>query len=105
VVQRRVTAAITRRFLGIKLREGSSHHVVEVPPGRHEISVSVRWEHEERSGKIAGDFAAGATPKLTAKIGRIGPRLAIEWDQSPLPPGHRSNPAALFRVGHDQHEA
>jgi len=80
VVQRRVTAAVTRRFLGIKLREGSSHHVVDVSPGRHEISVSVRWEHEERSDRIAGNFAAGATRKLTAKIGRIGRRLSIEWE-------------------------
>jgi hypothetical protein len=80
VLQRRVTSRVARKFLGIKLREGSLRRVVDVPPGSHEISVSVRWEGEERSDRITGNFVAGATRKLSAKVGRIGRRLAIEWE-------------------------
>jgi hypothetical protein len=80
VLQRRVAATVTKRFLGLKLREGSLRRVVDVSPGRHEISVSVRWEGEERSDRITGNFATGATRKLAARIGRVGRRLSIEWE-------------------------
>jgi hypothetical protein len=79
VLERRVSGAVTRRFLGIRLREGSLHQVLDLPPGRHAISVRVRWGDEERSDTISGDFAAGSTRKLSARVGRIGRRLSVEW--------------------------
>ncbi len=79
VLDRRVTGAVTRRILGIKLREGRLHQVVDVSPGRHSISVRVRWGDDERSDTIAGDFAAGATRTLSVSVGRIGRRLSVEW--------------------------
>ena len=79
VIESRVTGAVTKRILGIKLREGRLRQVVDVSPGRHSISVRVRWGDDERSDTIVGNFAAGATRTLRANVGRIGRRLSIEW--------------------------
>jgi len=79
VLESRVTGAVTRKILGIKLREGRLRQVVDVPAGRHSISVRVRWGDDERSETIAGTFAAGATRTLRASVGRIGRRLSMEW--------------------------
>jgi serine/threonine protein kinase len=79
VLERRFTGVATKSFLGIKLREGRLRQVIEVPPGRHQIRVRVRWSGDERSETLTGDFAAGATRKLTARLGRIGKPLSVEW--------------------------
>jgi hypothetical protein len=79
VIERRVAAAVTKSFLGIKLREGSLRQAVEVSPGRHVVTVKVRWGDDERTDTIAGTFTAGATRKLSANLARMGRRLSIEW--------------------------
>lgn len=80
VLQRRVSGARKKSLLGIKLREGRVLQVIELPPGRHEIVVNVRWGDDERTSKITGDFTAGATRRLSAKVGRIGKPLSVEWE-------------------------
>lgn len=79
VLESRVTGAVTRKLLGIKLREGRLRHFIEVPPGRHQIRLIVRWSDDERSETITGDFAAGSTRRLSARLGRIGKPLSVEW--------------------------
>ena len=80
VLERRVTATIKRSLFGIKLREGRMREVIEVPSGRHEVAVTVSWDGEQRSERAAGTFAAGATRRLSARVGRIGKRLSLEWE-------------------------
>jgi hypothetical protein len=80
VLERRISAAVTKTLLGIKLREGHLHQVVEVTPGRHEIGVRVRWADEQRTDSITAVFAAGATRRLSAKISRVGNRLSLDWE-------------------------
>lgn len=80
VLERRVSGTIKKSLLGIKLREGRLRQVVELPPGRHEVAVKVLWGDDQRSDKIAGDFAAGATRRLSAKLGRLGKSLSIGWE-------------------------
>ena len=53
--------------------------MIDVSPGRHVVSLKVRWSDDERSDTVAGNFAAGATRRLSASLGRIGRRLSIEW--------------------------
>lgn len=79
VVEQRVTGAVKRSVLGIKLREGRLVQYVELPPGRHEIAVEVRWGDDRRDDTIAGNFTAGATRRLSARVARIGKRLSLEW--------------------------
>jgi len=80
ILDSRVTGAVTRKLLGIKLREGRLRQVIEVPPGRHQIRLRVRWNGDQRSETITGDFAAGATRRLSARLGRIGRPLSVEWE-------------------------
>ena len=63
-----------------KIREGRVVQAIELPPGRHEIVVRVLWGDDERTSEIAGNFTAGATRRLSAKIGRIGKSLSVEWE-------------------------
>ena len=79
ILDRRLAGAVTRKLLGIKLREGRLRQVIQVPPGRHQIQLRVRWSDDERSETLTGDFTAGATRRLSAKLGRIGKPLSIEW--------------------------
>jgi hypothetical protein len=79
VLERRVTAAVKKSVLGIKFREGRLTQVVELPPGRHEVAVEVRWGDDRRQDTIAGTFAAGATRRLSARLARLGKGLSVEW--------------------------
>jgi serine/threonine protein kinase len=80
VLERRVSGAVKKSVLGIKIREGRVLQAIELPPGRHEIVVRVLWGDDERTSGIAGNFTAGATRRLSAKIGRIGKSLSVEWE-------------------------
>ncbi|HET7292930.1 MAG TPA: serine/threonine-protein kinase [Vicinamibacteria bacterium] len=80
VLERRVTGAVKKSLLGIKLREGRLRQVVEVAPGPHEISVRVSWGDDRRADTIAGSFAAGATRRLSARLARLGKSLSLEWE-------------------------
>jgi len=80
VLEQRVSGTVKKSVLGIKLREGRLQHVLEVAPGRHEIGVKVRWGDDERDERIAASFTAGATRRLSARVGRIGKRLSLDWE-------------------------
>jgi serine/threonine-protein kinase len=80
VLERRVSGAVKKSVLGFKLREGRLLQAIELPPGRHEIVVRVLWEGDERTSGIAGNFTAGATRRLSAKVARIGKSLSVEWE-------------------------
>jgi hypothetical protein len=80
VLERRVSAAVKTSLFGIKLREGRARDVIELPPGRRRIAVSVAWGDDRRSETIAGDFAAGASRRLTANLARVGKRLSVELE-------------------------
>jgi serine/threonine protein kinase len=80
VLERRVSGGVRKSLLGLKLREGRLREVVELAPGRHEIVVKVRWGNDVRTDRIAGNFTAGATRRLSARIGLIGKRLSVEWE-------------------------
>jgi serine/threonine-protein kinase len=80
LLERKVSAAVKKSVLGIKLREGSLREVIELPPGRHEVAVRVSWGDDQRSERVAGLFKPGATRRLTARVARIGKRLTLEWE-------------------------
>jgi hypothetical protein len=79
ILERRFSGVVARNFLGIKVREGRLRQVIEIPPGRHQVRLRVRWNDDERSETVTGDFTPGATRKLAVKLGRIGKSLSVEW--------------------------
>jgi hypothetical protein len=38
------------------------------------------WSDDRRSDAIAGNFTAGATRRLEARVSRIGKELSLGWD-------------------------
>jgi serine/threonine protein kinase len=80
VLDRRIRGAVKKSLLGIKIREGRVLQVIELSPGRHEITVKVLWGDDERNGRITGTFTAGTTRRLSAQLGGIGKSLSVEWD-------------------------
>ncbi|HVR72433.1 MAG TPA: serine/threonine-protein kinase [Vicinamibacteria bacterium] len=72
-------AQATRRILALKLRRGVVQEVLALPPGRHEVTVQVRWDDNVKTSRISGTFAPGATRRLDVAVARIGGRLSLDW--------------------------
>jgi len=79
VKDEKVGGRITKRVIGIKLRKGTYHDVLELRPGRHEIQVQVSWDDGERTERISGTFSEGATRRLDVNLGRLLKELTLEW--------------------------
>jgi len=79
VKEDRVGGRVTKEVLGIKLRRGTHHDVLELKPGRHEIQVQVSWDDGERTERISATFNPGATRRLEANLGRLLKDLTLEW--------------------------
>ena len=55
---------------------------LEVEPGSHDVEVQIAWDDKEKTERIRGDFRAGATRRLRAKLGGLLllKNLSLEWD-------------------------
>jgi len=79
LAEEKVGGRITKKVIGLTLRKGTYHDVLEVKPGRHEIQVQVRWEDGERTERIVGTFNPGTTRRLDVTLGRLLKDLTLEW--------------------------
>jgi serine/threonine-protein kinase len=79
IKEEKVGGRITKKVIGIKLRKGTYHDVLELKPGRHEIQVQVSWDDDERTERIIGTFAPGTTRRLDVNHGRLLKDLTLEW--------------------------
>jgi serine/threonine-protein kinase len=79
VKEEKVGGRITKKVIGIKLRKGTFHDVLELKPGRHEIQVQVSWDDGQRTERISGTFGPGTTRRLDVNLGRLLKDLTLEW--------------------------
>jgi serine/threonine-protein kinase len=77
--EERVAGRITKKVIGLTLRKGVSHDVIEVKPGRHDIQVQVAWDDGERTQRISGTFKPESTRRLDVTLGRVLKDLTLEW--------------------------
>jgi len=77
--EERVAGRITKKVIGLTLRKGVWHDVIEVKPGRHDIQVQVAWDDGERTQRIAGTFKPESTRRLDVSLGRLVKDLTLEW--------------------------
>ncbi len=77
--EEKLTGEKRTKALVFGLHEGSSRNELEIPPGRHEVRVEVRWDENVRTARIVGNFRPGATRRLEASLGRIRRDLKLEW--------------------------
>jgi len=79
VLGERVKGRVEKDLLVMKLRSGVHTDIVEVPPGRHDFRVDVRWDDELRSERIPGRVYSGQTYRLEIRLGRISKDLSLNW--------------------------
>ncbi|HEY2945769.1 MAG TPA: serine/threonine-protein kinase [Vicinamibacteria bacterium] len=77
--EERVAGRITKKVIGLTLRKGVFHDVIEVKPGRHEIQVQVAWDDGERTQRISGTFKPDTARRLDVTLGRVLKDLTVEW--------------------------
>jgi hypothetical protein len=77
--EERVAGRITKKVIGLTLRKGVSHEVIEVKPGRHDIQVQVAWDDGERTERISATFKPETTRRLDVTLGRLLKDLTLEW--------------------------
>ena len=77
--EERVAGRITKKVIGLTLRKGVSHDLIEVKPGRHDIQVQVAWDDGERTQRISGTFKPESTRRLDVTLGRVLKDLTLEW--------------------------
>ena len=77
--EERVAGRITKKVIGLTLRKGVSHDVLEVKPGRHDIQVQVAWDDGERTQRISATFKPESTRRLDVTLGRLLKDLTLEW--------------------------
>jgi Protein kinase domain len=73
---------VSREIAGFKFRKGRTSDTLELAPGRHVVRVEVEWEGSAKSQTIAGNFEAGKTRRLQARLGSLGGlrrNLSLEW--------------------------
>ncbi len=85
VVEEELSSRVTNKVLTLKLRKGSVAQTLDLRPGQHEIQVQVAWDKNIKREHISGHFAAGATRRLSIKLGVgvggfVKKDLRVEWD-------------------------
>ena len=78
-IEEALTGQKRKKALVFGMHEGSFREELDVPPGRHEVRVEVRWDDNMRTERIVGTFRSGATRRLEAGLGRIRRDLSLEW--------------------------
>jgi eukaryotic-like serine/threonine-protein kinase len=70
---------VTHKILSFELRKGLVQQRLALSPGKHTVRVTVRWEDNTRTARIAGTFRAGGSRTLDVDVGRIGGKLGLAW--------------------------
>jgi hypothetical protein len=74
-----LSGRVAKQILGLKLRKGTLEHVLELPPGSHELRVSVAWDGNSREQRTRASFEPAATRKLEIRLGRLLKELSLKW--------------------------
>jgi len=80
VAEEALDAQVTRKILFFALRKGVVEETLKVPPGRHEVRVTVKEDDDEvKTKRITGVFRSGLPRHLEISISRLGGDLSLEW--------------------------
>jgi hypothetical protein len=79
VLEEELDGRVTRKILSFRVRKGTVEELLEVPPGRRQVKVQVRWDDNIKSEAIAGTFKAGATRRLEIRVSRLLGGLSLRW--------------------------
>jgi eukaryotic-like serine/threonine-protein kinase len=81
VHETKLQAPVSKRVVGVKVREGRAEKLLDLEPGRHEVRVEVTWEQDRRVSTKVVDVASGSTGLLEVRVGRMSKDLRLEWSR------------------------
>ena len=81
VYEMKLQAPVSKRVVGVKVREGRAEKLLDLEPGRHEVRVEVTWEQDRRVSTKVVDVASGSTGLLEIRVGRMSKDLKLEWSR------------------------
>jgi serine/threonine protein kinase len=81
VYETKLQAPVSKKVVGVKVREGRAETLLDLEPGRHEVRVEVTWEQDRRVSTKVVDVAAGSTGLLEIRVGRMSKDLKLEWSR------------------------
>jgi hypothetical protein len=82
VIEQEFGGRVTKEIAGLKLRKGHLSEALEVKPGRRLVKVQVDWEENSKANSMRGNFKAGGTYRLKARLGSLGgirKDLSLDW--------------------------
>jgi hypothetical protein len=77
----KLQAAVSKKIVAFKVREGRAETLLDVAPGPHEVRVEVTWEQDRRVGTKVIDVASGSTGLLEVRVGRMSKDLSFAWSR------------------------
>ena len=81
VYEVKLQAPVSKKVVGVKVREGHAETLLDLEPGRHEVRVEVTWEQDRRVSTKVVDVASGSTGLLEIRVGRMSKDLKLEWSR------------------------
>jgi serine/threonine-protein kinase len=81
VYEMKLQAPVSKKVVGVKVREGHAETLLDLEPGRHEVKVEVTWEQDRRVSTKVVDVAPASTGLLEVRVGRMSKDLKLEWSR------------------------
>jgi hypothetical protein len=81
VYEMKLQAPVSKRVVGVKVREGRAEKLLDLEPGRHEVRVEVTWAQDRRVSTKVVDVAPASTGLLEVRVGRMSKDLRLEWSR------------------------
>ncbi len=79
VLEEELDSRVTKKILSFGVRKGAVEETLEVPAGRRQVKVQVRWNDNIKTETTAATFKANATRRLEIRVSRVLGGLSLRW--------------------------
>jgi serine/threonine-protein kinase len=79
VLEEELDSRVTKKILSFRVRKGLVEETLEVPAGRRQVKVQVRWGDNIKSEATAATFKPNATRRLEIRVSRLLGGLSLRW--------------------------
>jgi hypothetical protein len=70
---------VTKKILSFRVRKGMVAETLEVPTGRRQVKVQVRWADNIKTETTSAMFRPNATRRLEIRVSRLLGGLSLRW--------------------------
>jgi len=79
VLEEELDSRVTKKILSFRVRKGLVEETLEVPVGRREVKVQVRWDDNVKAQTTSATFKPNATRRLEIRVSRLLGGLSLRW--------------------------